>query len=352
VRKLLARRFVNLMGDQLVVTDAGRRHLQISLITEPMGSPVSSVRVLTTKQPQAVEWKEVASEFEKAVVALRTAEPVESPRELSLSSPSTLEAAAVSGSSMQEEVPFDLSPALALLATDIVQGHELKFEEKLPSAVTERHGLGAGEPDRLTQVPALCERPAEISRPTFAWLIENIPRRMRAHLSVEAEVKISTTAADVAGAPVGQGKTGSFGPDASDIVQALSMQLSAVRGVVLIEPQSPETQWVWRGKSQSSEDLANWRFIITPQRRGSNVLTLRFSCKEVGPSGLFTDSALPDRMLEIFVSTNLLRTLARASAWVATLFVGVALGFYFLPALQSVVRLYHWSSAIYNCGHC
>jgi hypothetical protein len=164
VRKLLARRFVDLMGDQLVVTDAGRRHLQISSITEPMGSPVSSVRVLTTKQPQAVEWKEVASEFEKAVVALRTAEPVESPRELSLSSPSTLEAAAVSGSSMQEEVPFDLSPALALLATDIVQGHELKFEEKVPSAVTERHGLGAGEPDRLTQVPALCERPAEITR--------------------------------------------------------------------------------------------------------------------------------------------------------------------------------------------
>jgi hypothetical protein len=164
---------------------------------------------------------------------------------------------------------------------------------------------------------------------------------MRAHVSVEAEDKISTIAAEVADAPVGQGKTGLYGPDGSDIVQALSLQLSAVRGGVLIEPQSPETQWVWRAKSQSLEELANWRFTITPKRRGSNVLRLRFSCKEIRPSGLFTDSALPDRMLEIFVSTNLPKTLTPAAVWVTTLIVGITLGFYFLPAIQFIGRLYH-----------
>jgi hypothetical protein len=305
---------------------------------ERMGSPPISVKVVAKKQRQDDgPWKEVASEFEKAVVALRTAEPTpgESPRELS--SPSTLDAAADLGSSTQEEVPFDLSPDLALLDTGIVQGPVVKVEEKLPSTITKRHGLGSGEPVLLNQVQAWSGRPAEISRPRFAWLIENIPRRMRAHVSVEAEVKISTIAAEVAGDPVGQGKTGQYG---TDIAQALSLQLSAPRGGVLIEAQSPETQWVWRGKSQSADELAAWRFIITPKRRGSNSLRLTFSYKEIGPNGLFAESALPDRMLDIVVSTNLPKTLTQVAVWVTTLIVGVTLGIYFIPVIQFISRLY------------
>jgi hypothetical protein len=339
VRELRARRFVDIIGHQLVVTNTGRRHLQIKSFMTPMESPTSSVKVVGTKQRQDVEaWNEVASEFEKAVVALRTAEPDtpgESPSELS--SQRNLDAVADLGCAAQEEAPFELSPDLALLDAGIAQKPLLKLEEKLPSPVTERHGLGSGEPVLLNQIHAWSEKPAEISRPRFAWLIENIPRRMRAHVSVEAEVKISTIAAEVADDPVGQGKTGLYGPE---ITQALSLQLSALSGGVLVEPQSPETQWVWRGKSQSLDELADWRFIITPKRRGSNILRLTFSYKEIGPSGLFADSALPDRMLEIFVSTNLPKTLTRAAVWVTTLIVGVTLGLYFVPAIQFIGRLY------------
>jgi hypothetical protein len=160
---------------------------------------------------------------------------------------------------------------------------------------------------------------------------------MRAHVSVEAEVKISTIAAEVADDPVGQGKTGLYGPE---ITQALSLQLSALSGGVLVEPQSPETQWVWRGKSQSLDELADWRFIITPKRRGSNTLRLTFSYKEIGPSGLLADSALPDRMLDIVVSTNLPKTLTQVAVWVTTLIVGVTLGIYFIPVIQFISRLY------------
>ena len=126
---------------------------------------------------------------------------------------------------------------------------------------------------------------------------------MRAHVSVEAEVRVSSTIApEVAAYPVGQGKTGLYG---IDVAQAMSLRLSAPRGGFIIEAQSPETQWVWRSKSQSVNELAAWRFIITPNRRGSNSLRLTFSCKEIGPNGLLADSALPDRMLDIVVSTNL-----------------------------------------------
>jgi hypothetical protein len=87
-------------------------------------------------------------------------------------------------------------------------------------------------------------------------------------------------------------------------------------------------------------ELAAWRFIITPNRRGSNSLRVTFSCKEIGPNGLFADSALPDRMLDIVVSTNLPKTLTQAAVWVTTLIVGVALGVYFKPAIQFISPLY------------
>ena len=88
------------------------------------------------------------------------------------------------------------------------------------------------------------------------------------------------------------------------------------------------------------DELAAWRFIITPNRRGSNCLRLTFSYKEVGPDGLLADSALPERMLDIVVSTNLLKALKQAAVWVTTLIVGVGLGIYFEPAIQFIGRLY------------
>jgi len=160
---------------------------------------------------------------------------------------------------------------------------------------------------------------------------------MRAHVSVVAEVKISTIAPKVADDPVGQGMTGVYG---TEIAQALSLQLSAPGGGVLVESQSPETQWIWPSKSQSVDELAAWRFIITPNRRGSNSLRLTFSYKEIGPNGLIADSALPDRMLDIVVSTNLPKALNQAAVWVTTLIVGVTLGIYFEPAIQFIRRLY------------
>jgi hypothetical protein len=287
----------------------------------------SSVQEVATKQRQDAEpWKEAASEFEKAVVALRTVEP-------DTSVESTRESVADFGSEAQQEAPFELSPDLALLDAG-AQGPLIEFEEKLSSQIVERNGLSSGEPVVLNQVHAWSERHAEICyRPRFAWLVENIPRRMRAQISVEAEVKVSTLA-EVAGNPVGTGL------DGTDIAQALSLQLSAPRGGVLIEAQSPETQWVWRGSSQSVDELAAWRFIITPNRRGSNSLRLTFSYKEIGPNGILADNALPDRMLDIVVSANLPRALNQAAIWVTTLIAGAALGVYLKPAIQFISRLY------------
>jgi hypothetical protein len=75
-------------------------------------------------------------------------------------------------------------------------------------------------------------------------------------------------------------------------------------------------------------------------------LRLTFSFKEIGPNGLFAESALPDRMLDIVVSTNLPKTLTHAAVWITTLIVGVALGVYFKPAIEFIIRLYEYAEAI------
>ena len=161
---------------------------------------------------------------------------------------------------------------------------------------------------------------------------------MRAQVSVEAEVRVSSTIVpEVAANPVGQGKARLHG---IEVAQAMSLRLSAPRGGFIIEAQSPETQWVWRSKSQSVNELAAWRFVLTPNRRGSNSLRLTFSYKEIGPNGLLADSALPDRMLDVVVSTNLPKTLTQVAVWVTTLIVGAALGAYFQPAMQLISALY------------
>ena len=360
VCELQAQGFVEIKDDQLVVTDAGRRCLQIKSFMEPIRDSrascgaddlkaaaffdapppppnTPSVEEVAAKQRQdAGPWEEAASEFERAIDALRTAEPdtqVEAPLELSpqLTCP---DAVADLGPGAQEGAPLELSPDLALPDAGADQGPLLTFEA---STITQRHVEASPVPPN--HVYAWDERGTEISYgPRFAWLIENIPRRMRAQVSVEAEVRVSSTiAAEVAANPVGQGTTRLHG---IEVAQAMSLRLSAPRGGFMIEAQSPETQWVWRSKSQSVNELAAWRFILTPNRRGFNSLRLTFSYKEIGPNGLLADSALPDRMLDVVVSTNLVKTLTQAAVWVTTLIVGAALGAYFQPAMQLISELY------------
>ena len=309
VRDLQARGFVGIEDDQIVVTDAGRRRLQIESGTEAMRdsrgfcapedlkaiglsdarSPPSAV---AEQHQDAQPWKDVASGFEKAVAALRTVEPE------------------------PVEAPF-----------------ESRWELMLPDAVADL------APEMPEAVPLELTRRAEIGHvPRFAWLIENVPRRMRAHVSVAAEIRVSSSIAPEGGAdPIGNGKTVLHG---IDVAQAMSLRLLSPGDGFMIEAQSPETQWVWRNNSQSVNELAAWRFMITPTRRGSSSLRLTFSYKEIGPSGLLADGALPDRLLDVVVSANLPKTLTRAAIWITTLIIGAALGAYLNPAMQFVGGFY------------
>jgi hypothetical protein len=263
---------------------------------------------------------EAVSEFEKAIEALRTVEPdTQVKRQLELSPQLTLPVAITDEPpETQEEAPLELSPDLAL-----------------PDAG--EMSSAKASPGSSNQLYARDESRTEIAyAPRFAWLVDNIPRRMRAQVSVEAEIRVSSTIApQVAINPVGPG-----GNSLHEVAQAMSLRLSAPRGGFMIEAQSPETQWAWSGTPQSVNELTAWRFILTPHRRGSNTLMLTFSCTQVGPNSLLTHSTLPDRVLDVVVTTNVAKTLTHAAVWVSTLIAGAVVGAYFQPAMNIIAGLY------------
>ena len=95
----------------------------------------------------------------------------------------------------------------------------------------------------------------------------------------------------------------------------MSLRLSAPKGGIGIEAPCPETQWVQRNASPTDRDFAAWRFTFTPQKRGSHILRLTFSYREIDVNGVIADSTLPDRVFNVVVTTNVTKICAQAAVW-------------------------------------
>jgi hypothetical protein len=178
-------------------------------------------------------------------------------------------------------------------------------------------GWSDGEPDkRSSLVPG--------------QLVENFPRRMRANIPVEAEVRVAVVPDRLNEVRIGPGQ-----PHPGKVTQAITLKLSAPESGFVIESQSPETQWLCEERGEYNEVYhASWRFTLTPTRRGINVLTLAFSYKEAGAHGIIADITLPDKVLKIVVATNLGKVFKGAAIGLLIFLLGAALGAYFQPLMQ------------------
>ena len=112
------------------------------------------------------------------------------------------------------------------------------------------------------------------------------------------------------------GHRGTAPRPAAALTRALSVRLIAPEGGFWIEAGSPETQWVDRATSAQQDDHASWRWTVTPHRRGRYRLLLVVSARTVGHDGLATDTAPPDRVIDVTVKSNLGH---RAAGWVRLL---------------------------------
>jgi neural Wiskott-Aldrich syndrome protein len=152
-------------------------------------------------------------------------------------------------------------------------------------------------------------------------LIENIPRRMRALKVERIEVRISREETQA----MARGMEGGGQPVRHDIMitQAMSVILRAPDSGFMIEPLSPETQWIFdRPDGADGEVYGRWRWAVTPMQSGQHRLQLIVAARSIDQNGLVGDVALPDQVITVRVRTNYLKVMARAVQWLLVMALG------------------------------
>jgi hypothetical protein len=170
-------------------------------------------------------------------------------------------------------------------------------------------------------------------------LVENVPRVMRVGTPVPVEVRIARDKIESLIMAL-KGRGAAYRPD-TFVTRAVSVRLRAPQGGFFIESDSPETQWAETASSLPHDEYAVWRWTVLPRQRGPNRLLLSVSARTVGHDGIASESAPPDRAIEVRVKSNKARGLGKLLAWLIVLSAGAAIGYYGqhgLEALSLAVR--------------
>ena len=153
-------------------------------------------------------------------------------------------------------------------------------------------------------------------------LVENIPRRMRSAVAERIEVRISREDS----VALGRGMEGRAETIRHDIMitQAMSVALRAPDGGFVIEPLSPETQWIFERPETTTdgETYGRWRWVVTPSETGQRRLQLIIAARSIDKNGLVGDTALPDQVITVRVRMNFRRSLGRGIQWLAAMILG------------------------------
>lgn len=179
-------------------------------------------------------------------------------------------------------------------------------------------------------------RPRGMAAVEVGQLVENIPRKMQVAIPTRVEVRIAK--ADVKA--LAEGLQGGGGVARHDVMvtKAMSVRLRAPDGGFFIESASPETQWIENTLGLMSDDFASWRWTVTPRARGTQRLQLVVSARTVGADGLAAETALPDQVIEVRVSTNFKQAATTGGGWVAAAIVGGVLAKLGEGAFASLLR--------------
>lgn len=162
-----------------------------------------------------------------------------------------------------------------------------------------------------------------------ALLAESIPRRMRVGEPAAAEVRIARAKIDNLIAAL-NARAAQHGDAA--VARLLTVRLGAPQGGFLIEPAGPEGHWIdgaaAAAPGSGQDEFISWNWNIVPQRRGRKRLTLLVTAQAVGRDGGMSQSALPERAIEVRVGANKGRRIMRLFGWMTMLVAGVLIGRY------------------------
>ncbi len=151
-------------------------------------------------------------------------------------------------------------------------------------------------------------------------LAENIPRKMRAHIRMPVEVRVSRdeTEAFLSGF---EGNAELFRHSIT-VTQAMSVMLRAPDGGFTIESLGPETQWIFTRPGFDKEPFGRWVWSVTPTETGRRRLQLVVAARSVDENGLAGDTAMPEQVITVEVRANYTRGAVQALKWLALMALG------------------------------
>jgi neural Wiskott-Aldrich syndrome protein len=150
-------------------------------------------------------------------------------------------------------------------------------------------------------------------RAVAGQMVENIPRRMRAHVPIDVDVRIAKSEfRALADGLAGAGEPHTHGVQ---VTPAMSVRLRAPDGGFVIDSAAPETQWLESRLGQIETDFASWRWTVTPLKSGRRRLQLVVSARTSSSGGTAGETPLPEQVIDIAVATNWGRATARAMTW-------------------------------------
>jgi hypothetical protein len=170
----------------------------------------------------------------------------------------------------------------------------------------------AGSAKRRAPAPQPQEQPD--TSPTLGKLVERIPRVMREGVREQVEVRIAREATEEL--LVGIQGSGATHVHGVAVTRAMSLYLRAPDGGFMIEPLTPETQWVFdRPSFLDSEPFGRWLWVVLPMKRGSRRLQLVAAARSIDENGMIGDVALPEQVIDISVKINWARSLRKIALW-------------------------------------
>ena len=177
----------------------------------------------------------------------------------------------------------------------------------------------SGPPGSMPQGAPRQKRPSRNVWVAAGQFVENIPRKMRVGVSMVVEARIGRR--DVKAIAEGMDGGAAIVRHEITVTKAMSVRLRSPDGGFFVESASPETQWI-EGAPGFDADYASWRWTITPRDRGKRRLQLLVSARTVGDDGLTAETALPDQVIDVKVTVNYAKTVARWAGWMTAAVAG------------------------------
>jgi hypothetical protein len=169
---------------------------------------------------------------------------------------------------------------------------------------------------------------ASHSLPGAPEISKAVPKTMRLQQGEIIEVRISRRDIDaIVSGPVDPVTGRPVSRRGHVVSRAMTLRIRAGKDVFHVEPLSPETQWVERRQGLLMDDSVQWRWAVTPRRKGAAELQVLGAVRTVHSDGQAIDTSLPAEKIAVRVKGRPGAAFAKLGGWTLAAAVGAALAY-------------------------